>query len=147
MYSHVNKITNVTYVGITRRKPELRWANGFGYRTNPYFWRAIVKYGWDGFTHNILHSNLSKEEALSIEEGLISHYKSLNPSYNISDGNDYAGGLKGSIIMKSPDGSITKEFESLTEAACYINAKSAGNITGCCKGNKKSCLGYTFNYK
>lgn len=32
-----------------------------------FFWRAIVKYGWDGFTHNILHSNLSKEEALSIK--------------------------------------------------------------------------------
>ena len=211
VYSHVNKITNVTYVGITKRKPELRWANGFGYKTNPYFWRAIVKYGWDGFTHNILHSNLSKEEALSIEE-------SLNLSYNISDGNDYVGGLKRrpikvytlngelisicesiheasikfnvsesgiyycaslfggttkwkgyiflfeddniedrldyilrfhrrSIIMKSLDGSITKEFESLTEAACYINAKSVGNITECCKGNKKSYLGYTFNYK
>ena len=37
VYSHVNKITNVTYVGITKRKPELRWANGFGYKTNPYF--------------------------------------------------------------------------------------------------------------
>lgn len=52
-----------------------------------------------------------------------------------------------SIIMKSLDGSITKEFESLTEAACYINAKSIGNITECCKGNKKSYLGYMFNYK
>ena len=41
VYSHVNKVTNVTYVGITKRKPELRWANGFGYRTNPYFWRAM----------------------------------------------------------------------------------------------------------
>lgn len=30
---------------------------------------------------------------------------------------------------------------------CYINAKSVGNITECCKGNKKSYLGYTFNYK
>lgn len=49
--------------------------------------------------------------------------------------------------MKSLDGNITKEFESLTEAACYINAKSVGNITECCKGNKKSYLGYIFNYK
>lgn len=118
VYSHVNKITNVTYVGITKRKPELRWANGFGYKTNPYFWRAIVKYGWDGFTHNILHSNLSKEEALSIEEGLISHYKSLNLSYNISDENDYVGGLKRRPIkVYTLNGELISIYESIHEVS------------------------------
>lgn len=223
VYSHVNKINNVTYIGITKRTPELRWANGFGYKNNPYFWRAIVKYGWDGFSHNILHTGLSKEKAIEIEESLIKHYKNLNLSYNISDGKDYVGDIRKrridvytidgkfiktcesihqaslefnssesgiyycaslyggttkwrnfiflfngdniedrleymrtfhrkacnrrSIIMKSLDGKIIREFDSITDAASYINAKSIGNIVECCKGNKRSYLGYKFEYK
>ena len=30
VYSHVNKINNTTYVGITKKDPKVRWANGFG---------------------------------------------------------------------------------------------------------------------
>lgn len=223
VYSHVNKVNGVTYIGITKRNPQLRWANGFGYKLNPYFWRAIVKYGWDGFEHNILHTGLSKDKAIEIEEILIRHYKQLNISYNISDGKDYVGAVRRraidvytaegqfiktcesihaasmefnisesgiyycaslyrgttkwknliflfnrdsidkrlryiktfhkvasnirKIIMRSLDGKIIREFNSITEAASYIHAKSLGNITSCCKGIKKSYLGYKFEYK
>ena len=32
VYSHVNKLNNITYIGITKREPKLRWTNGFGYK-------------------------------------------------------------------------------------------------------------------
>lgn len=37
VYSHVNKLNNITYIGITKREPKLRWANGFGYKNKENF--------------------------------------------------------------------------------------------------------------
>lgn len=41
------------YIGITKRKPSVRWNNGKGYQHNEYFSRAIEKYGWESFKHDI----------------------------------------------------------------------------------------------
>lgn len=122
VYSHVNKVTNTTYAGITKRDPKVRWANGFGYKNNPYFWRAIVKYGWKGFNHNILFTNLSKEEAINKEEELIRYYKSIRLSYNISDGRDYVGAIRRrKINAYSKEGEFIRECESIAEAARLFN--------------------------
>ena len=51
------------YIGITRNNPLKRWQNGTGYRTNEYFTRAIKKYGWENFKHEILFTGLSEKEA------------------------------------------------------------------------------------
>lgn len=127
VYSHVNKLNNITYIGITKREPKLRWANGFGYKNNPYFWRAIVKYGWDGFTHNILHTNLNKKEAITIEEELISHYKKLKLSYNISDGKDYLGKLRSKpIVAYTKGGEFIGKYPSIAEAARIFNLSETG---------------------
>ena len=45
VYMHINKINNKKYVGITSRKPEVRWQNGTAYNRNPHFNAAIEKYG------------------------------------------------------------------------------------------------------
>ena len=58
VYCHTNKINGKRYVGITKQKPETRWNNGKGYSTQ-YFKRAIDKYGWEEFTHEILFTNLN----------------------------------------------------------------------------------------
>ena len=87
---------NKRYIGITSQKPERRWRkNGDGYKDHIYFWRAIQKYGWDNFKHDILFVDLTKEEAEQKEIELISHYNSndINFGYNMSIGGE--SGSKG----------------------------------------------------
>lgn len=47
-----------------------------GYTENPHFFRAIVKYGWDNFEHEILFEGLSEDEAYEKEKELIRKHKS-----------------------------------------------------------------------
>ena len=51
------------------QEPEKRWGvNGRNYKSSPHFYSAIQKYGWDNFEHNILFTNLTKEEACLKEQ-------------------------------------------------------------------------------
>ena len=101
VYQHINKINNKRYIGITKQKPSLRWgSNGINYKGSPVFWNALQKYGWNNFEHEILYSNLSKEDACHIEKNLIMEYKTQdrNFGYNITEGNH----LQRSISKKYP---------------------------------------------
>ena len=61
VYKHTSPSGKV-YIGITKRKPEYRWNKGKGYRKDQLlFYRAIKKYGWDNFTHEILYTGLSEK--------------------------------------------------------------------------------------
>lgn len=79
---------NKKYIGITKQNPKYRWDKGRGYRGNDYFTRAIKKYGWDNIKHEILLTNLSKQEAEQNEIELIKKYKTNNRKYgyNIQNG-------------------------------------------------------------
>ena len=82
------------YIGITKQQPIKRWGyNGYGYRKNTLFYRAIQKYGWSNIKHEILYENLSKEEAEQKEIELIEKYKSNQPKYgyNIANGGNTTG--------------------------------------------------------
>lgn len=93
VYKHTSPSGKV-YIGITKRKPEYRQNKGKGYRKDQLlFYRAIKKYGWDNFTHEILYTGLSEKDAKNIEISLIRQYKSLGMSYNITDGGDGGRGL------------------------------------------------------
>ena len=87
VYKHTSPSGKV-YIGITSRKPQFRWNNGKGYVGNDYFTKAIEKYGWDNFEHEILYENLTKELAESKEIELIAMYNATDRScgYNISKG-------------------------------------------------------------
>lgn len=94
VYEHISPSGKV-YVGITKVKPEYRWNKGKGYtRTDEQilFKRAILKYGWDNFTHIIVLEGVSEEEAKYTEKYLIRWYKIHHASYNITDGGDGALG-------------------------------------------------------
>lgn len=89
VYRHTSPSGKV-YIGITRINPVKRWENGHGYKNNPHFWNAIVKYGWDNFTHEILFSDLEEDEAKKIEKELITYHHSnkFDYGYNRSGGGE-----------------------------------------------------------
>ena len=91
VYKHTSP-TGKVYIGITGQDPVRRWQNGYGYRLNSYFFKAIVKYGWDNFTHEIVRASLTKEEACRAEVELIALYDSTNPAkgYNLSLGGEHS---------------------------------------------------------
>ncbi len=91
VYKHVSP-TGKVYIGITKRKPQKRWNSGHGYESNRYFYRAILKYGWDSFEHEIIETGLTQAEAVEKERYYIRLYDSTNPErgYNIE-----AGGICG----------------------------------------------------
>lgn len=102
VYKHTSPNGKV-YIGITSKKPKERWANGHGYKSNPHFYRAIQKYGWDNFEHEILYEGLTEEQANIIEQMMISAYKSTkrNKGYNISIGGGAMTGRRHSEEAKA----------------------------------------------
>ena len=92
VYKHTSPSGKV-YIGITSMNPpEKRWANGRGYQ-NQMFYRAIQKYGWENFKHEIIFEGLAKEEAEQKERELIVYYKSnqYEYGYNIENGGNSVG--------------------------------------------------------
>lgn len=93
VYKHTSP-NGKCYIGITQQIPQKRWKNnGRGYTNNKHFWRAIQKYGWDNFKHEILYTGLTKEEAEQKEIELIAYYDSANPlkGYNRDLGGNSIG--------------------------------------------------------
>ena len=101
VYKHIlpkeisKKKNDMFYIGITSQKPKDRWQNGYGYRNNIYFWRAIKKYGWDNFRHEVFFEGLTKEEAEQKEIELIDLHKSNIREYGyiINHGGNCVGAL------------------------------------------------------
>ena len=94
VYKHTNTINGKIYIGITKQIPKRRWMNGLGYQTQPVFYNAITKYGWNSFKSEILESNIpSIKEANNREQFYIKKYHSyINDSecngYNMTIGGD-----------------------------------------------------------
>ena len=82
------------YIGITHQKPELRWRNGEGYKSNNHFYNAIQKYGWDNIDHEIVRVVDTQDQAEKIERELILHYKSYDR------GHGYNKALGGHVLSE-----------------------------------------------
>ena len=102
VYFHTNKANNKVYVGITSQRITSRWGkNGCKYLekkkngdfVQPKFARAILAYGWDGFSHTIFAEGLTHESACLMEMALIALYDSVNNGYNITKGGEGAVGV------------------------------------------------------
>lgn len=106
VYVHINKTNGKIYIGKTQNVKK-RW-HPEGYKGCPYFYKAILKYGWDGFDHIVLIDNLSEEEATIVESELIKKYKTTNQKigYNIELGqrdNKFRDSVKNRNKKKKPD--------------------------------------------
>ena len=117
------------YIGITSQRPEDRWGNGANYRYNEYFFRAIKKYGWESFRHEVLFDGLTKEEAESKEIELIALYDSTNhhKGYN---------SRKGGSVCSFSEQAIQKMRES--HLGKKITSEQRAKLSAALKGRKTS---------
>ena len=84
-----------SYIGQTINELEIRWQNGLGYTSgNTKFSRAIKKYGWNNFHHDVIKivECETKEELKKVlnllEEEYIETYDSFYNGYNMTTGGD-----------------------------------------------------------
>lgn len=80
VYKHTDPRGKV-YIGITQNHPQTRWNEGGGYEKQSKFYKAIQKYGWIHFKHEILAAALTREEALELENEMIIKYNSYKDEY------------------------------------------------------------------
>lgn len=89
IYKHTTP-NGYSYIGQCKGKPESRWQNGFGYMyngSNAPFTYAILYYGWDNITHEILEDKIqSQEDADRLERYYIDKYNTLENGYNMNYG-------------------------------------------------------------
>ena len=114
------------YVGQTGMKPSRRWGKDGKYylkknKNNEYtqriFAHAILKYGWENFEHEIIASNLTKEEADNFEKLLIEKLNTIdsNCGYNLREGGSH-GSLSKESRKKISDFNKSKTYSEETKA-------------------------------
>lgn len=164
------------YIGITCRKPEVRWNNGRGYQNSRFIRHAISKYGWENVKHEILFIGLSKSEAENKEIELIGVYKSSQEryGYNIANGGNSSGcvseitkrklsndrmGIKNPMYgIKGKDNPISVKVNQydfggrlIKKWDCAADVERELNISkskviAACRGKRKSANGFQWRY-
>lgn len=109
IYKHTNKINGKCYIGQTCQSLIERWReNGIGYQNNaPIFYKAILKYGWNNFDHEIIEDNITtKQEADEREKYWIKFYDCCildgkDKGYNANRGGTGFTSEQASILSKA----------------------------------------------
>lgn len=83
IYKHTNKINGKCYIGQTKNIKN-RWRPE-GYKYCRKFYRAILKYGWDNFTHEILRE-CTEDDVDFWEAYYIGEHDSIENGYNLEGG-------------------------------------------------------------
>ena len=116
VYCHTNKHNGKKYVGVTSQSPYDRWQNGKHYNRHRRFWEDIERYGWEEFTHEILYTGLTEQEASYEEKRLIEKWDLTNPEYGY---NTFNGG------------GIVKPSEKAKEKLSALNSGEHNPFYGC----------------
>lgn len=135
VYIHTDP-NNKKYVGMTKKTPEERWmgGKGYAYNNNQTFYNAIVEIGWDNFTHEIVASDLSQDEAEQLERELIYKYNTTDKlyGYNILPGvirgentnKQYTNTIRfSSELSKKLQVIADKEMRTLNNLITYVLTK------------------------
>ena len=146
-----------SYIGQTITKVEDRWQNGRGYTSiDTKFAKAIKKYGWDNFHHDIVETVEceTKEELKDILNKLESYYieefDSFYNGYNSTTGGDsyimseesIAKMCHKVVCLNTGDifNSMIDVLNWLKENGADIPKGSVGMISVCCSGSHKRAL-------
>ena len=119
VYKHTSPIGK-HYIGITKQSLENRTQNGNGYSNQKKFYNAIKKYGWNNFTHEILETNLTSDEALKREEYYIKKYNSQKNGYNVSSSGPVAKAYGREILQLDKNFNIVNIFISESEIGSIL---------------------------
>lgn len=163
IYKHTNKLDGKCYIGQTKCEDlTRRWTGGNGYKECKHFNSAIKKYGWSNFTHEILETGLSEQEANDRERFYIALYRSNDPKYgyNIRSGGQARtefsaeglrriselsrGGNNGnalSVVAFDLSGKRVATFETSREASAYLGVSTSRLSLHLSKGTG-TCGGY-----
>lgn len=142
VYKHTSPSGKV-YIGITSQALNRRWRNGHGYYENEHFSRAIQKYGWENFTHEVIYEALSKTDACNKEKELIRQYKSNDWrfGYNCSSGGENpAEGVKHSFQTKQKMSVSHLGRENTLEHNVHISQAKKGKSNGLEGRSGKKCV-------
>ena len=158
IYKHTSP-SGKSYIGQTiRPELEMRWRRGKGYKTETAIGKAIKKYGWGNFTHEII-SEIDFEdisELNQLEEDLILKLNTLVPNgYNLTtigsnritsdetrkkmSKSRIAGGNKPTLGMKFTEDHCRKISEANKGKVC-LKAIEAARLAN--KGRSPWCKGH-----
>lgn len=127
IYKHISP-NGLVYIGQTCQNPIYRWRRGHEYKGNPHFTRAIMKYGWDSFIHEILFNNLNKELADKLEIAYISYFKNLGISYNITDGGEINNGFSGHRHSEETKNKISNSIKAKYSDPIFLEKVKKTNL-------------------
>ena len=142
VYSHHRKSDNsIFYIGIGR-------FNRCNQKMQRSEWwkRVFTKHGR---YVNILHYDLTKEEAKSLEIYLIKHHRSIGSNIvNMTEGGDICSNIyKKKVHQYTIQGDYIQTFESLTEASFCISGKRLGDkIALVCEGKRRLFYNFRWSY-
>lgn len=171
IYKHTNKINGKVYIGQTCQTPQGRWGkDGKNYLSHDTkFARAIKKYGWDNFWHEIIEENIDSIEKSneretfwiifynSVEQGYNSNYGGDNhiPSQEVIEKYKQRTGEKNGFYGHHHSEELKQEMRELfgKPVICletgkeYDSATYAGELLGICGGNIRSACRRGINVK
>lgn len=136
IYKHTSPSGKI-YIGqTTQTNLNVRWQYGNGYKShNTKFYKAIKKYGWSNFSHEIIEQHIHTQEIANEREIFwISFYNSFKNGYNSTPG----GNMVGDNVASKPVVQI-KTTNPKTIYKEYKSAQEAGRITGICSRNIGAC--------
>ena len=169
VYKITNSINNKSYIGVTKRKPKIRFNEHFRNKEEPLY-SAKEKYGIENFSLTIIEEDIKDSDIDEKERYYITYYNSIAPNgYNLS-----AGGMSNMTI--SPKGrqklrninlgihnpkcckwilminketkQIIRKFGSTREAARFLGDENKyRSIAYCLEGKTKSAQGYLWRYE
>lgn len=157
VYCYTNKTNGKKYIGITSRTIEERKQshlyeayneNSLTYNTP--FKRAIRKYGIEGFEEELLHENITQEQASALERYYIEEYKTY---YKYQNSNGYNATLGGEFVIAQPKDRVigvnpnTYEKELVFNSVTEAQRRYGRGIYECCNRLIHIPFGYVWYYE
>jgi group I intron endonuclease len=97
VYKITNTETGKSYIGYTSLTPQERWIQHVyesGYKSKTKFKKSIRKHGVECWTHEILKTTETKEEAVCVEIEMIKFFDTYRTGYNSTLGGEGNSGAR-----------------------------------------------------